>query len=602
MADEIRPDNDEILEEGYTEFGGTNTRTPLGGRSWFSATGKLGQWFSKFFATKAQPYVADQGKIGDTPTAPLAGDTVVTSDVIKNDGPVGMSMSRTTPQLPEVERNRKLRYREYEGMDEYPEVGAAFDIYSDDGTQLDIKGERWIIKHDDEMVIEEVQKMFESIKLDRFYWDIFRNTVKYGDCFTELILDVEKPKRGLQRIKILNPNYLLRVENEYGYLTDFLQEIPRKGDWSAYGGQAQEMSENDYITLDRNQIVHFRLHTSDPAFYPYGKSIAALAHRIFRSLRLMEDAMLIYRLQRAPERRIFYIDVGNLPTTKAEVFIERLKEKFKKEKFYNSRTGQVDARYNPLSVDEDFFVPVKTGNNTKIETLPGAQNLGETDDVKYFRDKLLAALKIPKDYIVEKDQSPERKANLSQLDVKFARTILRIQHSIEVGLESIAKRHLQLKGFPMALIKQLRIQLPDPSDMFTKRKLDLDEQKARVVGAVLGLQLFPKKHIYKEYYDLSDDEIEDLESALDEELEKQQEMEAVMAPPGMPGEGMAGPDMSMEAGGQEPMENIPATAMPEETLATLDKIKKKILRESGSSDFKSKAIIRAINKIQNRVE
>ena len=129
------------------------------------------------------------------------------------------------------------------------------------------------------------------------------------------------------------------------------------------------------------------------------------------------------------------------------MFIERLKEKFKKEKFFDANKGQIDARYNPLSADEDFFVPSRGGNGTKIETLPGAQNLGEVDDVKYFRDKLLASLKIPKDYIVEKEQSPERKANLSQLDVKFARTVSRIQHSIEVGLESIAKRHLKIKGF-----------------------------------------------------------------------------------------------------------------------------------------------------------
>ena len=122
-------------------------------------------------------------------------------------------------------------------------------------------------------------------------------------------------------------------------------------------------------------------------------------------------------------------------------------------------------------MDEDFFVPVRQGSQTKIETLPGAQNLGEVDDVKYFRDKLLASLKIPKDYIVEKDGSPERKANLSQLDVKFARVIMRVQNAVEIGLESIAKRHLQLKGFPQSVIEDLRIELPEPSDMFIRFKL-----------------------------------------------------------------------------------------------------------------------------------
>jgi hypothetical protein len=218
---------------------------------------------------------------------------------------------------------------------------------------------------------------------------------------------------------------------------------------------------------------------------------------------MMEDAMMIYRLSRAPERRIFYVDTGNLPTSKAEMFIERLKQKFKKEKYYNTPKGTIDSRYNPMSMDEDFFVPTKNGRGTKIDTLPGATNLGEIEDVRYYRDKLLAALKVPKDYLVEKDQSPERKANLSQLDVKFARTIQRVQVDIETGLENMAKRHLQLRGYPAALIKKLKISLPEPSDMSAKRKLDIDEQKTRVIAAVQQLGLFSKDSIYREFYDMT---------------------------------------------------------------------------------------------------
>ena len=165
------------------------------------------------------------------------------------------------------------------------------------------------------------------------------------------------------------------------------------------------MANRQYIELDKNQIIHFRLQTSDPYFYPYGRSIAAGSRSTFRSLKLMEDAMLIYRLQRAPERRIFYIDIGQMPTSKAEMYVERIKQKYKKEKYYDTSRNTINERYNPMSADEDFFVPVKgRQSSTKIETLPGAQNLGDVDDVKYFRDKLLAALKIPKDYIVEKDK------------------------------------------------------------------------------------------------------------------------------------------------------------------------------------------------------
>jgi hypothetical protein len=237
----------------------------------------------------------------------------------------------------------------------------------------------------------------------------------------------------------------------------------------------------------------------------------------------MEDAMLVYRLARAPERRICYIDVGQLPTSKAEAFIEDVKQRYKKEKFYAN--DKIDGRYNPLAADEDYFVPVRGSAGTKIETLPGGQNLGEVDDVKYFRDKLLATMKIPKDYVVEFDKSPERKANLAQLDVKFARTIVRVQECICNGLESIAKRHLKLKGFPSLLIQKMSISLPDPSDIFTKRKLEIDEAKARVVQAVVGTGLFPTETIYKELYDMNDQEIEVTKEKLKEEQQEKMEQE-----------------------------------------------------------------------------
>lgn len=544
MADKVE---DNIEESGYTNFGGTENRAG----SYYTPTGPIGKFFAKFFATKAQVPAA---AAIDSKVTPETGDTIISTEVIKDepvDGAPAVGGVSRNPILPQLELNRRRRYKDYEEMDEYPEIGAAFDIYADDSTQRGLRGERWTVKSDNDMVVDEVETFFGTIRLDKLLWDIIRNTVKYGDCFTELILDVNKPQEGVKKIKILNPNWILRVENEFGYLKKFLQEIPNMESLQyAEVGQSNINRPVKYIELDKNQIVHFRLHTSDPIFYPYGKSIAALCHRVFRSLKMMEDAMMIYRLSRAPERRIFYVDTGNLPTSKAEMFIERLKQKFKKEKFYNSPKGTVDSRYNPMSMDEDFFVPTKNGRGTKIETLPGATNLGEIEDVRYYRDKLLAGLKIPKDYIVEKEQSPERKANLSQLDVKFARTIQRVQIDVETGLENMAKRHLQLRGFPASVIKNLKIKLPEPSDMSEKRKLDVDEQKTRVIQAVQGLNLFSKESIYREFYDMTDDEVRRMKSEIEsEQQQEQQDQQAMGAGPG-PG----------EAGGQEPAENVPPTA------------------------------------------
>ena len=583
-------DTRQRLDEDLSNWGGATSRYS----TWFYPIGKVGRFFSKFFSKQGAQAVASQITGEDdgypsnapkspAPVAPLAGDTVVKPDVIKGESVFAWDRTRL-PVFPQQEIDRKYRYRQFEDMDDYPEIGSAFDIYADDCTQQNLNGTKWQVITEEVMVKDEIERLFDDIHLENYLWDIVRNTVKFGDCFIELVVDLNNITRGVQRIKVLNPNFLYRVEDEFGYLTSFLQEIPVKGDWTTMGNLGAFAEKAQVVPLDKAQIVHFRLFTSDPTYYPYGKSVAAVARHIYRSLKLMEDAMLIYRLSRAPERRIFYIDTGNLPANKAQSLIEKQMEKFKKTKLYNYSTGNIEANYNPLSADEDFYVAVNgKGSGTKIDTLPGAQNLGEVDDVKYFRDKLLAALKIPKDYIVEKDQSPERKANLSQLDVKFARVIGRIQRAIEIGLETIAHRHLQIKGYPYSMVSKTKIKLPEPSDMAKKRMLDLDEQKARVVAAVKGLGIFPIEKIYKDYYELTDMEIDELKKQMEDQMEDPvfgpmamgmpggaPPMDPMMGgPPGAPP--MAGPG-PMEAGGQEGMENIPPTQIPETVVNTIDNI------------------------------
>lgn len=546
MADKVK----DKINENMTSFSpGENPDGP-----YFYPTGIFGRFFAKFFATKAQEYIKTQRDPDPTPLAPLAGDTITAdrSEVVRPDTGLGFAYSKNTLFIPQAERNRKERYKKFEEMDDYPEIGTAFDIYADDSTQKTLKNDYWTIRTSDQLATDEVKRLFDDIRLDKYYWDIIRNTCKYGDCFIELVVDVNNPTKGIQRVKVLNPNYIIRVENEYGYLTDFIQEIPEIKNTISFGINAAQMEGSKYINLDKNQIVHFRIYTSDPLFYPYGKSIAAHATRVFRSLKLMEDAMLIYRLSRAPERRIFYVDVANMPATKAEAFIERLKDRYKKEKYYDTRTGNIDSKFNPLSADEDFFVPMRAGSGTKIETLPGAQNLDAVEDVRYFRDKLLASLKIPKDYVVEKDKSPERKANLSQLDAKFARTISRIQKNVEIGFETIARQHLRLSGFPESIVKSLRIELPDPSDVHSKRKLEVDQLKTTVVQSVLGLGLFPKDTVYKEYYNMSDEEIEELKNKLESEaMEEQEKAMQQQAAMGQQAGGASGEE-------QPPQEGAPA--------------------------------------------
>ena len=568
--------------EGFTQF--ADTQAPYN-----KPFGLIGRFFKKFFAREVEDarddqYIDPVSKRKVSEPKPLQGDSVQSNQVIRIASEFGHEKT-FYPILPQIEYDRKKRYKEYEDMDGYPEISSAFDIYSDDCTQENVDGTPWDIVTDDRLVKDEVSKLFDQVNLGRYLWDIARNVVKYGDIFIETIVDLNNIKKGIQRIKILNPNYIFRVEDEFGYLKQFIQEVPKKNDWTSYGSIGPTLDDSQVISLDPGQIVHFRLHTSDPTHYPYGKSIANAARVTYKSLKMMEDAMLIYRLVRAPERRIFYIDTGSLPASKAEMHIKKQMDKFKKRKSYNSQTGNIEENFNALAADEDFYIAVNgKGSGTKIDTLKGAENLGEVDDVKYFRDKLLAALKIPKDYIVEKDQAPDRKANLSQLDVKFARVITRIQKSLEIGLETLAKRHLMVKGFPNVSVNSLKIKLPAPSDMALKRQLDIDLAKSQVVSQTLMLGIFPKEKIYKDYYQLSDQEIEDLKDTLEKEMKdpvfgQQQGMGAPMgggmAPPPPPPAGEAGPGMSMDSD-----ENIPPTQAESLDIGSM----KQLALEAGCDD------------------
>lgn len=544
MASEI--DKNQNLNESFTNFKDPNYTGHLN-----TATGKSSGFFGKFFSTRGR-----KPKRGGR----LSGDTVKAADIF-SDIP-GIGISKGMVHLPQIEYDKRKRYQDYEKMDEYPEIGAALDIYADDGTQKHLNGDILHISSDSKPVKLELENFIKNTNLKQYIWDIFRNVAKYGDCFVENIVDLNNPGAGIQRLKILNPNYITRVENQYGYLQKFMQEVPdTRSGGGANDPNATGNGTGKYLELNKDQISHFRIHTSDPNFYPYGKSIVFPAINAWRSLKLMEDAMLIYRLARAPERRVFYVDTGNLPTSKVEMFMERLKQKFKKEKFFDPTSGKINERYNPLSTDEDFFVPVKgKGNGTKIETLPGAQNLGETDDVKYFRDKLLAALKVPQDFIVEKEQSPERKSNLSQLDIKFSRAVARLQREIESSLNLIIKRHLTLRKFDKNLINAVDVTLCPPSDLQEKRRLELDEMKTRVVQAVKGLELFTDDYIYSNYFQMNENEIKEMKSKMkevrEEQMQEQAEQQEALAPP-QPGSELGGAEMGAEEASGEPQEEVP---------------------------------------------
>lgn len=340
------------------------------------------------------------------------------------------------------------------------------------------------IKVKNESVKKELEYLFHRlIKVDKNVWNWAKNLYGMGDWFGELVLDPENPKAGVLKINPLPADSVYRIETTKGKLLEF-QQSKEGPDYQSLArvevtqATEAELAQATAIRFAPEQIVHMRIGDDRKTFYPYGVSIIEPARGPAHQLRLMEDAMVVYRLTRAPERRVFYIDVGTLPPNKAEAFIERLKDQLRKKKMYTNRGNQpngassVEERWHAPSADEDYWLPIRPNGNTRIETLPGAQNLGEVDDALYFRNKLLIALHMPRNYMNNDDPAVNGKS-LSNQDVRFARYIERLQLSISLGLQEISERHLTLRGFPEEMWDDLEILMTPPSDYKERERSDI---------------------------------------------------------------------------------------------------------------------------------
>jgi hypothetical protein len=272
----------------------------------------------------------------------------------------------------------------------------------------------------------------------------------------------------------------------------------------------QEIAQATAIRFSPEQVVHARLGDDRKTFYPYGVSMAEAARGPANQLKLMEDAMLVYRLSRSPERRVFYIDVGQLPPNKAEAFVERLKDQFRKRKISSNRPGftganSVEERYHAPAVDEDYWLPTRPNSNTKIETLPGAQNLGEIDDAIYFRNRLFTALQFPKNYMNNEDAQVTR-MTLSAQDVRVARLIERLQMPYEDAMWEIADRHLKLRGFPEETYEDLQIKMTQPSEWRELSRQEVVSARIQNAGSIKSSALLSDYDILTKWMDYSEDE------------------------------------------------------------------------------------------------
>ena len=436
--------------------------------------------------------------------------------------------------------------------------------------QRDENGNIFKITSENQDVKEEIEWLFlnrKMLNLNRNGWTWFKNLCINGDHFVELVINPENPKEGIYRCVSLPPETMYRIETIKSRLIEFQQSKEGPDYQAIVRGSVNDMtdaelSQTTAIRFAPSQIVHFRIGDDRKTFYPYGQSLVEPARAPAHSLRLMEDAMVVYRLVRAPERRVFYIDVGQLPPFKAEAFIDRLKDQFRKRKVTSNSgspgANQVEERWMPPAQDEDYWLPIRPNSNTRIDTLPGAENLGEIDDAVYFRNKLLTALNFPKNYFNNEDPGVTR-ITLSAQDVKFARMIERLQSNFEDGILEIAERHLALRGFPEESYRDLRIKMTPPSDWRELSRAEVVNTRYGNAGTLKSSQLMSDFDIMTKILKYNQDDTEEMLARLKVQKIEDLKLQVLSQNPQLLGVGIPGqesanqPELGAEAGGPSAM-------------------------------------------------
>lgn len=447
-------------------------------------------------------------------------------------------------------RNRQEAYHDLEQMSSDSAISGSIDIYADEASQQDTITRHTIqVEADDPKVKDELEKLlYQILKIDDSTWDIVRRIVINGDGFYEI--KFRKDFRGVYGIQRLDHKKMDRVERD-GKLIGFKvrkmnydpKRLSRTTGWGI--GQQNMGADQEDTSLSPFRIIHFRLPNNSDSVY--GRSVLEPARRTWRQVRLMEDSIILYRLSRGAERRVFYINVGNLADDEAEGYLRNLIAKFRKKSFINPRTNEIDERSNPLAWDEDFFIPIQDGkDNTRVEQLPGGQNMSDIEDLKWFRAKIDEELKIPTAY-KSRDGSYDTKAGLSQQDIRFTKTIERVQRSFLEGINKLCYIHLMMRQYTFKQITGFQLKMTPPSALADLLRLDALSAKLEIVGTAKSTEVLPDIWCLTEVMGFGEEEAEELLSVMAEQ--KQAAARAEVA-----AQGTAGGAGGMGAvGGAEPI-------------------------------------------------
>ena len=409
-------------------------------------------------------------------------------------------------------------YADYDSMDTDAIVASALDIIADEATLKNEQGEVLQIRSSDENIQKLLYNLYYSILNVEFnLWSWIRNMCKYGDFFVKMEI-----AEGYGVYNVI-PFSSYNIVREEGYNPKNPSEVRFKYDPNAAltntAGYSNTFNDNDNgIFFDNYEMAHFRL-TGDVNYLPYGRSYLEPARKLFKQYVLIEDAMLIHRIVRAPERRIFYVNVGAIPPTEVENYMQRMINKMKKTPLIDPNTGQYNLKYNQQNLLEDFFIPVR-GNDqtTRIDTAKGLEYNG-IEDVTYFREKLFAALKIPKAFMgYEKDLTG--KATLAAEDIRFARTVERIQKIAISELTKIGLVHLYANGYTNESAANFTISLTNPSIIYDQERVALFKEKVDLANQSMEASLLPRDFIYDKIFHFSEDQYAELEDMIIEDKKR----------------------------------------------------------------------------------
>lgn len=407
-------------------------------------------------------------------------------------------------------------YSDYEAMDTDPIIASALDVIADECLLRNDQGDMLTITSSDENVRRILNNLFYDVLNVEFnLWSWVRGMLKYGDFFLKLEIS---EKFGIYNVLPYSVYHISRFEGaDPENPTKVYFTLDPDGNATSSDPNYIPKDGRGVIRLENYEVAHFRLLT-DTNYLPYGRSYIEPARKIYKQLTLTEDAALIHRIMRAPEKRTFYINVGQIPPNEVENFMQKTINTMKKTPYVGA-DGQYNLRFNMQNMMEDFYIPVRGGDNvTRVETTPGLNYDGITD-IRYYQEKLFSALKIPKAYLGYEGEL-SGKATLSAEDIRFARTVERVQRIIESELTKIAIVHLYTQGFTGESLSNFKIKLTTPSVLFEQEKIALLKEKVDLAGQMLDTRMFSTDYIYESIFGISEEDYSQMRNLVREDAKR----------------------------------------------------------------------------------